>query len=289
MQPKPYLLRLIKKELKINQMKTKVLLLIACLLTTLTGFAITEKTVDGDGNVITKEISISDYNEISTVGVMEFVYEQSDAAPYLKVTIDENLFPLLKIKVEGKELIVSPKRINESGRNGNTYNLNPTTFKVVTNSREIKELNVVSSGDFIIASPMNISKLEINMAGSGNILLKKKVEGNKLEVNLASSGSVVASDIDLRGVECSLAGSGFIQIGGKAEQAEYNLAASGSIKAYDCATGKVECNIAGSGNIQAYAKDRLEANIVGSGNVYYKGDPTTSKSIIGSGKLKKAN
>ena len=76
MQPKPYLLRLIKKELKINQMKTKVLLLIACLLTTLTGFAITEKTVDGDGNVITKEISISDYNEISTVGVMEFVYEQ---------------------------------------------------------------------------------------------------------------------------------------------------------------------------------------------------------------------
>ena len=221
-------------------MKTKVLLLIACLMTTLTGFAITEKTVDGNGNVITKEISISDYNEISTVGVMEFIYEQSDAAPYLKVTIDENLFPLLKINVEGKELKVGPKRINESSRNGNTYNLNPTTFKVVTNSREIKELNVVSSGDFIIASPINISKLEINMAGSGNILLKKKVEGNKLEVNLASSGSVVASDIDLRGVECSLAGSGFIQIGGKAEQAEYNLAASGSIKAYDCTTGKVE-------------------------------------------------
>ena len=37
MQPKPYHLRLIKKELKINQMKTKVLLLIASLLTTLTG------------------------------------------------------------------------------------------------------------------------------------------------------------------------------------------------------------------------------------------------------------
>lgn len=270
-------------------MKTKALLLIACLLTTLAGSAVTQKTVDGNGNVITKTVSIDDYNEISTVGVMEFVYEQSDAAPYLKVMIDENLYELLEIKVDGKELKVSPKRINENSRNGNTYNLNPTTFKVVTNSREIKELNVVSSGDFIISSPLNISKLEINMAGSGNILLKKKVTGNKMEINLASSGSIVASDISLNGVECSLAGSGFIQIGGKTEQAEYNLAASGSIKAYDCLSGKVECNIAGSGNIQTYAKNRLEANIVGSGNVYYKGDPTTSKSIIGSGKLKKAN
>ena len=170
-------------------MKTKVSLLIACLLITLTGFAFTNEKVEGNGNIITKEISISDYNEISTVGVMEFVYEQSDAAPYLKIMIDENLFPLLKAQVDGKELIIGPKKIKENSRNGNSYNLQPTKFKVITNSREIKELNVVSSGDFIIASPINIGKLEINMAGSGNILLEKKVEGNKLEINLASSGN----------------------------------------------------------------------------------------------------
>ena len=118
---------------------------------------------------------------------------------------------------------------------------------------------------------------------------QKKVEGNKLEINLASSGSVVASNIDLAGIECSLAGSGYIQIAGKADRAEYNLAASGNIKAYKCVTGKTECNIAGSGNIQTHTRNQLEANIVGSGNVYYKGNPTTSKSIIGSGKLKSAN
>ena len=136
-------------------MKTKVSLLIACLLTTLTGFAFTNEKVEGNGNIITQEISISDYNEISTVGVMEFVYEQSDAAPYLKIMIDENLFPLLKAQVDGKELIIGPKKIKENSRNGNSYNLQPTKFKVITNSREIKELNVVSSGDFIIASPIN--------------------------------------------------------------------------------------------------------------------------------------
>lgn len=270
-------------------MKTKVSLLIACLLVTLTGFARTTETVSGNGNVITKRISISDYNEISTVGVMEFVYEQSNAAPYLEVQIDENLLPLLQMQVDGKELKVGPKKVKENSRNGNTYNLRPTTFKVITNSRELKELNVVSSGDFIIASPIHVEKLEINMAGSGNILLKKKAEGNKIEINLASSGSVVASDINLNTIECSLAGSGAIQIAGKASRAEYNLAVSGNIKAFDCITEKTECNIAGSGNIQTYTKNQLEANIVGSGNVYYKGNPTTSKSIIGSGKLKDAN
>lgn len=270
-------------------MKTKVFLLIACLLITATGFAFTNKTVEGNGNIITREISISDYNEISTVGVMEFIYEQSDAAPYLKITIDENLFPLLQAQVDGKELKVGPKRIDENSRNGNSYNLEPTTFVVVTNSREIKELNVVSSGDFVFASPMNLDKLEINMAGSGSVVLKKKTEGNKLEINLASSGSVIAADINLQTIICSLAGSGTIQIGGKVNRAEYNLAASGSINAYDCITQKSECNIAGSGNIQVHAKNQLEANIVGSGKVYYKGNPTTSKSIIGSGKLKNAN
>lgn len=270
-------------------MKTKVFLLIACLLITATGFAFTNKTVGGNGNIITREISISDYNEISTVGVMEFIYEQSDAAPYLKITIDENLFPLLQAQVDGKELKVGPKRIDENSRNGNSYNLEPTTFVVVTNSREIKELNVVSSGDFVFASPMNLDKLEINMAGSGSVVLKKKTEGNKLEINLASSGSVIAADINLQTIICSLAGSGTIQIGGKVNRAEYNLAASGSINAYDCITQKSECNIAGSGNIQVHAKNQLEANIVGSGKVYYKGNPTTSKSIIGSGKLKNAN
>lgn len=270
-------------------MKTKVFLFLTCLLIAWTGSVATAKTVDGNGNVITKEISISDYNEISAAGVWEFVYEQSDAAPYLKITIDENLFPLLQAEVDGKELKIGPKRVNGNRLTGNTYNLNPTAFKVVTNSREIKELNVASSGNFIIAGPIDINKLEVNMAGSGKVLIEKRVKGNKLEINMAGSGDVIASDVDLSSAECSMAGSGFIQLGGKADRAEYNQAGSGGIKAFDCFVTKAECNISGSGTVQANAREHIEANIVGSGKVYYKGDPTTSKSIIGSGKLKKVD
>lgn len=270
-------------------MKTKLSLLIACILMSVTGFAAITETIDGNGNVITKEISISDYNEISTSNVMEFVYEQSDAAPFLQITIDENLFPYLQAQVDGKELKVYPKKKNDINLTGKNYNLNPTTFKVVTNSRVLKELNVATPGQFIIAGPLNISKLEINMAGSGSVIAEKRVTGNKMEVNMAGSGEVKVLDIDLTGVECSMAGSGHIRVGGKADRAEYNMAGSGSIKAGECSTTKAECNLTGSGTVEANVREHIEANIVGSGHVYYKGDPTTSKSIIGSGKLKQAN
>lgn len=268
-------------------MKTKALFFVSCLLL-LAGSACAKKPVKGNGNVVTKQISISDYNEISTAGVLEFVYEQTDGEPYLEVQIDENLFPLLKIEVKGDELKVYPKQ-TKGDLTKVACNLEPTVFKVVSRSRTIEEINVASSGNFVVASPLNINKLEIDMAGSGSVIMNKEVKGKELEVNMAGSGSVVASNVSLREVECNLAGSGFVRMSGSADEAEYNVAGSGDIKAYGCVTGKAECNVAGSGSIEVYAKDRLNASLVSSGKVCYKGNPTIEKSVIGLGKLKNAN
>ena len=69
-------------------------------LLTTNGFA--QNTIKGDGNIITKEISISDYDEISYVGKVNIKYEQSNASPFFKITIDENILPHLDIKIKGK-------------------------------------------------------------------------------------------------------------------------------------------------------------------------------------------
>ena len=76
-------------------------------LLTTNGFA--QNTIKGDGNIITKEISISDYDEISYVGKVNIKYEQSNASPFFKITIDENILPHLDIKIKGKTLIIQPK------------------------------------------------------------------------------------------------------------------------------------------------------------------------------------
>lgn len=252
------------------------------------GFASGNK-IDGNGNSITKEIKISDYDEITLVGTADFEYEQSDKAPYLSITLDENLFDYLIAKVEGKTLKIYPKPTKKGHDNGQSYDLQPTVFKIKSNSRELKELNTVGSGSFIVSKPMKINNTEVNMAGSGSVEFNALVEGNKMEFNLAGSGEISAKNLKLNGLSCSLASSGEISVGGTVDRVSYSVAGSGEIKAYGCKARKAECNVAGSGEAFVYADETLDANVAGSGEIHYKGNPEVSKSIMGSGSINKAN
>ena len=145
-------------------MKTKAFFFMVCIwLLTTNGFA--QNTIKGDGNIITKEISISDYDEISYVGKVNIKYEQSNASPFFKITIDENILPHLDIKIKGKTLIIQPKN-EKKYFNGNSYGLNlqPTVCEIKTSSRELKEISAVGGGEFIAKSPLKTDKLDISIA-----------------------------------------------------------------------------------------------------------------------------
>ena len=80
--------------------------------------------------------------------------------------------------------------------------------------------------------------MEINMAGSGNVELRGPVKGYKLECNMAGSGNIIAKDIQLDNLSCSLASSGEIEVIGTVDRASFNVAGSGEIKAFDCQARK---------------------------------------------------
>ena len=159
-----------RKQTKIRQdMKTRAFFFMVCIwLLATNGFA--QNTIKGDGNIITKEISISDYDEISYVGKVNIEYEQSNASPFFKITIDENILPHFEIKVKGKTLIIQPKD-ERKYFNGNSYGLNlqPTVCEIKTNSRELKEISAVGGGEFVAKSPLKVDKLDISIAGSSTI------------------------------------------------------------------------------------------------------------------------
>ena len=136
-------------------------------------------------------------------------------------------------EVEGGTLKIYPKSIKK-GFNNNSYDLRPTVYKIKSNSKELKELNTVGSGSFIISKPTKVNRMEINMAGSGNVELRGPVKGYKLECNMAGSGNIIAKDIQLDNLSCSLASSGEIEVIGTVDRASFNVAGSGEIKAFDC-------------------------------------------------------
>lgn len=308
-------------------MKTRAFLFISIFLFTVSGVSLANETIKGNKNIVTKTVAISDYDEISVAGQMEFTYEQSNASPYLEITIDENIFPYVRIEVEGSRLIVGPKQQNDN----QSYTLKPTVYKIKTNSKELRRLNKAGSGNFIVASPIKtsflaissagsgtvefmkeatcdemkismagsgdvlargaftINKADVSMAGSGNIKLMKQLIAEDVKLSLAGSGNLLASGITAETLHCSLSSSGEIKVDGTAKELSCSIAGSGKIKAYGCKANDVKSSITGSGAIELYAIDQLSANVMGSGEISYKGNPSLQSNKKGSGKIRQVN
>ena len=128
------------------------------------------ETIKGNGKVVTKEYQFADFDEISFVGPAEFTYVQSEAAPSVTVTIDENLLPYLEVKVKGKELHIGPK---PEGMLERSKELRPTVFTIKANSKALEEVSLAGSGSFKADQLVKAKELELNLSGSGTMCVRR--------------------------------------------------------------------------------------------------------------------
>ena len=282
-------------------MKTNFYILTACLLLVATGGFAKSRKIEGNGKLVTKEISIKEYDAISALGGVAIEYEQSSASPYLRVTVDENILPILDIHVKGKTLSIGIKEdkgnINSETviLNGNTkvvtngYSFSPTKYIIKTNSQTLKDINLVGGCSMTVESNFKVDKISANIAGSGNIDFSKSTDIHKGEFSVAGSGEIKLRKFIATNISCSVAGSGEIKLNGKADRGDFSVAGGGDIYGYNCELRKGESSVAGGGNIEIYATDQLEASIAGGGKIRYKGDPTVSQSTVAGGSIKKQN
>lgn len=278
-------------------MKTRLSILFTCMLLTATcGFA-KSRTIEGNGKLVTKEISIKEYDEISALGEATIEYEQSSASPYLKVTVDENILPYLEIKIKGKTLHIgysekyNDEKTEETDRYGDRFRssaqLKPTRYIIKTNSQNLKDISLVANCKLIINSNFKAERVSGSIAGGGTIDFNQSTDIHKGNFSVAGSGNVYLRKFRATSLECSVAGSGNIQLNGKVDRAQFSVAGGGDIEGYSCEARKAECSVAGGGNIQVYATDQLDASIAAGGKIRYKGDPTVSKSTVAGGSVKK--
>ena len=218
--------------------------------------------VSGDGNVVSKEIPIEDYDEIQIEGEnIDLKYMQSGDAPYLKVETDQNIMDMLEISSDSKELVVRPQNRH--------IGIRPTRFVVITNSTALKEFAI---------------------AGGGHCDLGKGLTGEKLEIKFAGGGVIKADSIAITRLDCEIAGSGTVSLSGKTEKMNIKSAGSSKIKAFGLETEELTCKAAGSTHIEITANKAISTKIAGSGTIRYKGNPNIKeKSIIGSGSITKVD
>ena len=217
------------------------------------------KEIRGNHQVVSRQIDVSDYDEIVLSLPANMIYRQvSQESPFLQVSVDENILPSLAISVQGKRLVLKRK---------DDARLRPTHFVVYTNSR-------------------NLSKIEV--VGSGDLLLEKAVNARDMEISVTGSGSIKADSLFCEMISVKITGSGDVDVQGTAKNATYRIIGSGDIRATDYLAQAVTCQISGSGNIRVAVAEELDALIAGSGEIRYKGNPeSVNTHVAGSGRIEK--
>jgi hypothetical protein len=243
--------------------------------------------VRGDGDLVTKEISVGDYSKIKAAKAtsVEIVYTQSGDNTPLTVTADRNILDRYDIRVESGELKILPLAEYDD-----RFMFNPTKFTVTTSSSALSRIDMAGGVVFTADSRLEGEELRIETAGSATVNLNDTVAIGDIKISTAGSATVNAPALEGRSFDCEIAGSGKINAGGNVEKASFDIAGSGKVKAFDLQVEEMGCDISGSGNIEISVSRTIRANIAGSGSIKYKGDPQDiRKDVAGSGSIKKVD
>jgi hypothetical protein len=255
-------------------MKTKGLWLMIFLL----GIFFSAQAMDhvkGDGKLTTKKIAIDDYNSIKIEEAVELIYEQSNSAPYLEVTVDENLHQYVNIDIDDRELTVG-----FSGANIDHF----TKFIVKTNSKWLKKVNTSDVASVTINGNITGDELSLTASSNGTVLTNGTVKVSSLSLKSSSKGTITMNNVQTGKLSCNILTSGVINLkGGKADEASMDIATSGNIDAVNVAIPQLSCKIAGTGTAVVHPTDNLKATIIGKGTIRYKGPTAVQQKIIGKG------
>lgn len=225
-------------------------------LTAITFLSCKDKSVKGDGNVISQEIPIEIYNEMRVEGAIDIFYEaKPDEAAYLRVEADDNIIPLLDIQAKKNKLTI---KVRES--------INPSRFVIYTNSPSLKY---------------------VENKGASNVYLVGAVAGDIFKIDQRGVGDFKADNLVFAKAEFFLRGAGNMQLSGQVIKGKMEISGNGDIEASGLLVDDLECHIKGNGNMDIHPVEKLSINIRGNGNIVYEGNPQiTKQNIKGAGIVK---
>ena len=228
--------------------------------------------VRGDGQLISTEMTVSQFEKISIASGAEVRFYASQAYRVV-VTADSNLYDYVDIFTRNKELNIRTK-------NGH-YSF--TRFQVDVYCPALSGVSVSGSGSFAAMDRITTSSFESVITGSGTI--EGTIESGEFSARISGSGKI-KNDVTCDSLTARISGAGAITISGIGRDSNVRISGSGDFNGIDYKTNNVSAQISGSGNMNIWVLEYLRANISGSGSVRYRGNPRIDFSGSGSGRLR---
>lgn len=242
------------------------------------------KEVKASKNYVTKQIKVSDFDQIAVSGSLDVTYTQQSGKPKVEIYTSDNIVDLLDIYVKNGKLNLGFKK---------NVKVSYNKLEIRVTSEDLNAVNVAGSGDFKFTNGLKTDQLKMNVAGSGDITASniqcsqeftanvagsgdiecKQLKAADMDISVAGSGDLKIENALVTSANASVAGSGTVKISGNADKANYSVAGSGDLYANDFKVQNISASVAGSGDIKCHAVEHLKARVSGSGTIGYKGNP----------------
>jgi hypothetical protein len=200
------------------------------------------ETLEGNGNLVTREVSISPFSKLKASGVYELKLSQGDKESLL-IEADENLQALFIVKNEGNQLVIEMKKLKNVNLKAKTKLRIHLTFKNIT------DLELSTVGNVRSDEQLTFNNLELDSKSVGNVDLK--LTANEINVNNSSVGNITLS--------------------GKAQTATMINNGVGNLDAGDFVVQTMNIDNSGVGNAYVNAEKELKVKDSFLGKVKNKG------------------
>ncbi|MGB3775027.1 MAG: head GIN domain-containing protein [Leeuwenhoekiella sp.] len=210
--------------------------------------------VNGNGNVVDKDLDIDgEFNAISVSNGWE-VFVKKGAQPEVTASIDENLYEFLDVHLDGNTLEIEMKDNSNVGR--------ATSRKIfVTYTEELDELKANSAG-------------EINLEGV--------LKGEKINFDVSSAGSIMA-DLEVRHVHAEASSAAVLRLKGLSQTFEGSASSAAMVDAEQLKTETASADVSSAGSIKVFASKAIDAEASSGGQVSYWGNPKEVRDSESSG------
>ncbi len=217
------------------------------------------KKVSGNGNMVTKNRSTSDYDEVKVKGNLD-VSLVSGSEGQISIEGESNLIEHIRTEVEGDVLKIYVEK---------EYWLKPSKGKKLLVTVPFEDLT------------------KVTLAGSGDINSSDVIKASNFKTGISGSGDIKLI-IDAQNSEGYVTGSGDLTLSGASNNFDCKVTGSGDLMAFDLNSKEVIASITGSGDIEVTATSSIKARITGSGDINYKGNPQREdKKVSGSGDIRR--
>ena len=207
-----------------------------------------KERIEGSGNVITKDIAVKSFNELTANGVFNLQLSQGDKEA-VKIEAEDNLMDLFTVENEGSTLTIRMKKDVDihTKKKMTVY----VTFKT------LKNMNLGMVGSTSSDDKLKFSELKFKNQSVGSVNLNMTLQTLHLE-----NESV-----------------GTLKLAGSADNAVIKSNSVGSVQAGDFVVQKMEIDNNGVGSATVNAEKELKVSDSFLGKVSNKGNATVKKKI----------